>query len=128
MKTLESKNVAPELEKRTLTMEDGEIVEYEVSSGNVFADLGLEDAEELQFKTRLIVRIQAAITERGLTQAEAAKLIGLDQSRLSKMMRGGFLSFSSDKLFDILNRLGRRVEVRVLDDVAEGEARTLLVA
>ena len=123
-----SNRTFPKLKTETIVFEDGTSSTITHSSGNVFADLGFEDAEELQFKTRLIVRIQAAITERGLTQAEAAKLIGLDQSRLSKMMRGGFLSFSSDKLFDILNRLGRRVEVRVLDDVAEGEARTLLVA
>lgn len=118
----------PELKTETFVFEDGTSSTITHSSGNVFADLELEDAVELQFKARLISRIQSAIEERGLTQSEAAKLIGIDQPRLSKMLRGGFLSFSSDKLFDILNRLGHRVEVRVLDDVPESEARTLLVA
>lgn len=121
------KNV-PELKTQSLLREDGTTATFAQSSGNIFADLGLEDAAELQFKTQLIFRIQRAIVESRLTQAQAAQRIGIDQPRLSKMLRGEFASFSSDQLFDALNRLGRRVEIRVLDDVPENDARTLLVA
>lgn len=56
-------------------------VEVEVSSGNVFADLGLPDAATLQIKSGLTVEITKAIRERGLTQAEAAKRVGLTRQR-----------------------------------------------
>ena len=101
---------------------------YEISSGNVFADLGFADADELSFKTQLIFRIQRAIETRGLTQTQAAKLIGVDQPRLSKMLRGEFISLSSDKSFDILNRLGHRIEIRVCETASREDAQTMLVA
>ena len=116
----------PDLETTVVTLPDGTTGTVEHGTGNVFADSGFPDAEELKFKAELIRRISGAIKERGLTQTAAAKLIGVDQSRLSKMLRGEFLSFSTGKLFAILNRLGQRVEVRVLADAEE--ARTLLVA
>lgn len=116
------------LETTLVELPDGTTETVTQGSGNVFADLGFEDADEMQFKAELVVRIRTAIEERGLTQAQAAKLIGVDEPRLSKMLRGAFLSLSSDKLFDVLNRLGHRVEVRIVDDVQQNEARTLLVA
>lgn len=116
------------LETNTVVLKDGTTSTATRSSNNVFADLGFEDAAELKFKTQLVYRIQCILEERGLTQAQAAKIIRVDQPRLSKMLRGEFLSLSSDKLFDILNRLGRRVEIRVLEsEVSSEEARTLLV-
>lgn len=117
------------LEQAVIATPDGQSATYEISSGNVFADLGFEDAAELSFKTQLIFRIQRAIEARGLTQTEAAKLVGVDQPRLSKLLRGEFLSVSSDKLFDILNRLGHRIEIRVVEEKSLPEnARTTLVA
>ena len=102
-------------------------VEYTLGSGNVFADLNLPDADDLQFKSGLIFQINQAIEARGLTQAAAAKIIGMDQPTLSKMLRGRFLSCSADRLFGILNRLGRSVEVRVSAEEVE-DARTLVMA
>ena len=123
------KSKIPELKQATLEMSDGQSATYEISSGNVFADLGFEDADELSFKTQLVFRIQRAIETRGLTQTEAAKLVGVDQPRLSKLLRGEFLSVSSDKLFDILNRLGHRIEIRIVEEKATPEdARITLVA
>lgn len=79
-------------------------------------------------KTQLIECIRTEIKARGLTQTEAAKIVGVDQPRLSKIMRGSFVSLSADKLFDILSRLGRGIEVRVLDVAREVDARTIFKA
>ena len=59
-------------------------IEVEASSGNVFADLSLPDADKLQIKSGLTVEIAKAIRERGLTQAEAAKRMGLTQPKVSR--------------------------------------------
>ena len=87
--------------------------QVEVSSGNVFADLGLEDAEELLLKAELIVRIAQLIKKKRLTQAEVAKRAGLDQPKISRLLSGHLSGFSIDRLFAILNRLGHSVEVHI---------------
>jgi predicted XRE-type DNA-binding protein len=115
----------PTLTVETLTMPDGEVAEFTIGSGNVFTDLGLEDAEGLQIKAQLIHEIRQSIEQKGLTQQEAAALIGMDQPTLSKMLRGKFLSCSVDRLFSILNRLGRSVEVRIFSqERSPAEAQT----
>ena len=88
-------------------------IEVEVSSGNVFADLELPDADKLQIKSGLTVEIAKAIRERGLTQAEAAKRIGLTQPKVSSLLRGEFSNFSERKLMDCLNRLSYDIEICV---------------
>ena len=101
----------------------------ETGSGNVFADLGLPDAEALQFKAQLIHEINHLIEARQLSQSAAAKLIGMDQPTLSKMLRGQFLNCSTDRLFGIINKLGHSVEVRIVQrDAMPEAARVLLVA
>ena len=87
--------------------------QVEVGSGNVFADLGLEDAEELLLKAELIVRIAQLIKKKRLTQAEVAKRAGLDQPKISRLLSGHLSGFSIDRLFAILNRLGHSVEVHI---------------
>ncbi len=59
-------------------------------SANVFADLGLADAEKLKIKTSLVIEIRKAMRSRGLTQKEAAKRMGIIQPKVSDMMRGDF--------------------------------------
>ncbi|MGE4439313.1 MULTISPECIES: helix-turn-helix domain-containing protein [Alcaligenaceae] len=88
-------------------------VEVEASSGNVFADLGLPDAGNLQIKSGLTLEIAKAIRERGLTQVEAAKRMGLTQPKVSSLLRGEFSNFSERKLMDCLNRLGYDIEIRM---------------
>ena len=78
-------------------------VEVEVSSGNVFADLGLTDADKLQIKSGLTVEIAKAIRQRGFTQAEAAERMGLTQPTVSSLLRGEFSNLSERKLMDCLN-------------------------
>ncbi len=82
-------------------------------SGNVFADLGLPDAEELLLKAKLVSNIAQLIEEKGLTQAKAAKRTGLDQPKISRLLSGHLSGFSVDRLLVILNRLGHSVEVRI---------------
>ncbi|MEO8409191.1 MAG: helix-turn-helix transcriptional regulator [Propionivibrio sp.] len=88
-------------------------VEVQRSSGNVFADLGLPDAEKLKIKTGLVVEIRKAMRALGLTQQEAAKRMGIPQPKVSSMMRGDFTNLSERKLMDCLNRLGYDIEIKV---------------
>lgn len=81
------------------------------STGNVFADLGLEDADEALAKAGIAARICEAITARKLTQARAATLLGVDQPKISALMRGRLDGFSTDRLFRFLNALGLDVEI-----------------
>jgi len=83
-------------------------------SKNVFADLGLKEPEELQFKAGLIWEIHDTIQQLGLTQSEAARRAGVTQSSLSQILSGRRLSVTIDRLFAILNNLGRPVQVHVV--------------
>lgn len=97
-----------EMEKRFI---DG--IEVQRGSGNVYADLGLPDAEKLKIKTGLVIEIRKAIRRLGLTQQEAAKRMGITQPKVSDMMRGDFSNLSERKLMDCLNRLGYDIEIKV---------------
>ena len=88
-------------------------VEVQRSSGNVFADLGLPEAENLKIKTGLVVEIRKAMRALGLTQQAAAKRMGISQAKVSGMMRGNFTNLSERKLMDCLNRLGYDIEIKV---------------
>ncbi|KMW73238.1 XRE family transcriptional regulator [Photorhabdus luminescens subsp. luminescens] len=84
----------------------------EVSSGNIYTDLGMEDAEEMQVKAQLATTIIGNIIKsRRLTQEKAAQLLGMTQPRLSNMLRGQFRGISEAKMLDCLNRLGRDVQI-----------------
>lgn len=96
------------MEKRII---DG--IEVQRSSGNVYADLGLPDAEKLKIKTGLVIEIRKAMRRLGLTQQEAAKRMGVTQPKVSAMMRGDFSNLSERKLMDCLNRLGYDIEINV---------------
>ena len=83
------------------------------SSSNVFADLGLPDAEKLKIKSGLVIEIRKAMQKLGLTQLEAAKRMGIAQPKVSDMMRGDFTNLSERKLMDCLTRLGYDIEIKV---------------
>jgi predicted XRE-type DNA-binding protein len=85
----------------------------EQSSGNVFADLGLAEAEELQTKAQLAHRIGEIIRGRHLTQTEAAEVLGATQPIVSKLMSGQLHGFSLERLVRFLNALDRDVEIVV---------------
>lgn len=82
-------------------------------SGNVFADLGLPNPEERLAKAELALAITRAIKERGLTQREAAALMGIDQPKVSHVLRGRLADFSTERLMGFLTGLGRDVEIVV---------------
>jgi predicted XRE-type DNA-binding protein len=86
-------------------------VAIERSSGNVFADLGLPQSAEMLARAELASRIAEIIAERRLTQAGAAKVLGIDQPSVSDLVRGRLRGFSSDRLFRFLNALGRDIEI-----------------
>ena len=88
-------------------------VEVHLSSGNVFADLGLADADKLKIKTGLVIEIRKAMNRLALTQQEAAKRMGISQPKVSDMMRGNFANLSERKLMDCLTRLGYDIEIKV---------------
>ena len=85
----------------------------EMSSGNVFADLGFEDSEERLLKANLASKIAQLIEQKGWTQAQTATRTALDQPKVSRLLRGQLSGFSADRLFAVLNRLGHSVEVRI---------------
>lgn len=88
-------------------------IEVQQGSGNVYADLGLADAERLKIKTGLVIEIRKAVRSQGLTQQAAAKCMGLSQPKVSDMMRGDFSNLSERKLMDCLTRLGYDIEIKV---------------
>jgi predicted XRE-type DNA-binding protein len=99
----------------------------EASSGNVFADLGLKNPEELLAKAELVQCIAGVIAERKLTQVRAAKLLGIDQPKVSALLKGKLDGFSIDRLFRFLNALGRDVEITIRPARQADEAETRVV-
>ncbi len=87
--------------------------EIEKGSMNVYADLGMADAEEMLVKAQLATKIAEIIKHRKLTQVQAAELLGMSQPKLSNMLRGQFRGISEAKMLDCLTRLGRDVQIVV---------------
>jgi predicted XRE-type DNA-binding protein len=83
------------------------------SSGNVFADLGLPSSEEDMMKVAIARAIATTLKKRDLTQAEAAKIIGVDQAKLSAVTRGRLKDYSVERLLRWLIALGRDVDIRI---------------
>ncbi|MDH3460894.1 MAG: helix-turn-helix domain-containing protein [Burkholderiaceae bacterium] len=88
-------------------------VTVEEGSTNVYADLGYVQAAEMQRKSQLAAEISRAIRARRLTQGEAAALLGIDQSKVSRITRGQFRGVSEAKLFELVAKLGRDVRIVV---------------
>lgn len=96
--------------------------DFEVGSGNVFADLGLPDADELLAKADLALAITKLIQQRGLKQAEAAELLGINQPKVSALMRGRLSGFSIERLIKYLCTLRQNVEIVVSDTSQPAES------
>ncbi len=82
-------------------------------SGNVYADLGLADADEMLVKAQLAAKISEIIKLRKLTQTQASALLGMPQPKLSNMLRGRFRGISETKMLECLTLLGRDVQIVV---------------
>lgn len=88
-------------------------IQIEESSGNVFADLGLPDAEERLAKAMLSRQIDKLIGARGLTQQQAAGILGITQPDVSNIVRGRLAGYSIERLSRLLTLLGQDVEITV---------------
>jgi predicted XRE-type DNA-binding protein len=88
-------------------------VKVEYGSGNVFADLGLPHPEQELMKARLTLHIYRIIKQRGLTQAEAGKILGIKQPHVSALMRNRSGNFSVERLTEFLTALGQDVKITV---------------
>jgi predicted XRE-type DNA-binding protein len=82
-------------------------------SGNVFADIGLLNADEHQMKARIVMGLAAIIEAQELSQTAAAARIGIAQPDLSKILRGNFSGFSLERLLSALRHLGSDVEIKI---------------
>ena len=88
-------------------------IQHQVGSGNIFADLGLEDADELLTRAKLGHSVRMILKDRGLNQKNISDLLKIDQSEVSKLMNGKYHLFSEGRLFGFLNRLDRKVTVQI---------------
>ena len=88
-------------------------VSHDIGSANIFADIGLPDADQHLIKAQLVLKIDGLMKRHGLKQAEAAKLFGVKQPDISKMLRGDFRQFSVERLMRFLVALGQDVEIVV---------------
>lgn len=101
--------------EHTMSNTDNEEIPVHASSGNIFADLGRPDAEEALARVRLAQQIAEIIERKELSQSEAAELMGLDQPKVSALVRGRLSGFSTDRLLRCLMSLGQDVEIVVRD-------------
>ena len=97
-------------------------IKFEVGSGNIFADLGLPDAETHFLKAQIVAEIYRLTRERMLTQTAAGKRMGISQPEVSRMFRGRFREYSLDRLMAFLTTFDRDVEIRVRPHKKAGHA------
>jgi len=95
---------------------------------NVYEQLGFPDAAEMLVKAQLVSKIAEILRERGWSQQHAAKVVGLTQPKLSKMLRGQFRGIGEMKMLDCLLRLGRAVKIVVGPEGEAAEERIEVVA
>lgn len=88
-------------------------IEHTMSSGNVFADLGLPEPEDLLAKARLVHRISEIVEGREWTRGQTADALGVDEPTVSALLRGRLADFSIERLFRFLNALDQEVEIFV---------------
>jgi len=86
-------------------------IQFEVGSGNIFADIGLPDAETHLLKAQIVAEIYRLTKERKLTQTAAGKRMGISQPEVSRMFKGRFREYSVDRLMTFLTSFGRDVEI-----------------
>ncbi|MGB7985435.1 MAG: helix-turn-helix transcriptional regulator [Terracidiphilus sp.] len=95
---------------------------------NVYEQLGFPDAEAMLVKAQLVTQIAEILRQRGWSQQQAAKVLGLAQPKLSKMLRGQFRGISEMKMMDCLLRLGRAVKIVVGPEVEARDERIEVIA
>jgi len=86
-------------------------IEVHESAANIFADLGLPDAETHFLKAQIVAELYRLTRERGLTQAKAGALMGISQPEVSRLFKGSFREYSVDRLMTLLTAFDRDVEI-----------------
>ncbi len=107
-------------------MRDKNKIQFEKSSGNVFADLGLPNAEQELLKAHLTLQIHNIIKERGLTQTEAGEILGIKQPHVSALIRNRSGNFSAGQLMDFLTALDQEVEITVRPQRKKNAERSIV--
>jgi predicted XRE-type DNA-binding protein len=97
-------------------------IKVEAGSGNIFADLGLPDAETHFLKAQIVAEIYRLTNQRKLTQAKLGKLVGISQPEVSRMFKGNFREYSVDRLMAFLTAFDRDVEIVVRPRKKNGKA------
>jgi predicted XRE-type DNA-binding protein len=92
---------------------NGKKIEFEDSSGDIYADLGLKDSDELMARARIGLVVFKILEDRKLRQRQIADVLGIAQPDVSHLMNGHFSRFTTDKLLDFLKRLGQKVTIQV---------------
>jgi predicted XRE-type DNA-binding protein len=98
----------------------------EVGSGNIFADLGLPDADDMLLKSMIVIELQRIIQRRKFTQTAAAKVAGISQADLSRILRGRFRGYSEAKLMRMLTAFGQDVQITTKPHPKAGEAGRII--
>ena len=88
-------------------------IEFERSSGNVFADLEIENPQELQARSMIGFHIVELLKEKNMKQREIGALLGVKQAEVSHLLNGHFSRFTLDKLMEFLKRLNQKVSIRI---------------
>jgi predicted XRE-type DNA-binding protein len=101
---------------------------YELGSGNVFKDIGVPNAEDHFVKAQLVFKIDTIMKKRGMKQVDAAKVFGVRQPDISKMLRGEFRQFSVERLLRFLVALDQDVEIVIKPHRTRSDAPALRVA
>jgi predicted XRE-type DNA-binding protein len=95
----------------------------ERGTGNVYADLGMPDADEMLAKAKLVTAIGKTLKQRRLTQSAAARIMGIDQPEVSQLLKGDFRGYSSDRLMQFLTLLGQDVVITIVPHMPEENER-----
>jgi predicted XRE-type DNA-binding protein len=101
-------------------------IDYEKSSGNVFADLDIANPEEALAKSQIVLEIAKIIKRKKLTQVQVAKTLGISQPKVSLLLRGYLRSFSLERLFRFLNDLGQDIYIKIVPSPRPKYACTMI--
>jgi predicted XRE-type DNA-binding protein len=103
-------------------------ISFEEGSGNVYADLGLEDADELFARAQIGFRVYQILSAQKIKQRDIAKLLHIAQPEVSHLMNGHFSRFTTDKLLDFLKRLDQTVTIQIRPHRSRETYQTVCVA
>lgn len=98
--------------KKTM-IDENSTIEFTKSSGNVFAEMGLNDAEELLTRTKLGFTVRQIIESRNLNQQEIANILNIKKPEVSKLMQGKYHLFSEGRLLEFLNKLNKKITIKI---------------